>query len=76
MLSEGVERCPVCGARLPPAERPAGGEIPASEASAGQKISRSETLGITAYLLSVLLIPLVVIIFLGLVCAVVVNLGN
>jgi hypothetical protein len=77
MLAEGLEKCPVCGARLPPAiQKTGGGKRPEEESSTGQPLNRSETLSITAYLVSVMLIPLIVIIVIGLICAVIANLGN
>jgi hypothetical protein len=72
MLAEGLEKCPVCGARLPALVKdpPGGAGEPASPPS------RSETITITAYLLSVLLIPVIVLVIIGLICAMLVNTGN
>ena len=72
MISEGAEKCPVCGARLPqPAQ-----DAPSGTGAPAGPPSRSEIATITAYLLSVLLIPVIVLVILGLICVVVINVGN
>ncbi len=71
MLAEGLEKCPVCGARLPPPTQitPGGAE------DSYRPPSRSETVAMTAYLVSVLLIPVIILLIIGLVCVVLVNSG-
>ena len=71
MLNEGLEKCPICGSRLP-----AAGKAPASQAASDRPIDAADGVQITLFLLGFLLIPVIILIALGLICAVVSNLGG